>query len=82
MSIAYQLITTVPALEDFCQYAQGAGFLAVDTEFVRTRTYYARLGLVQVQAAERTALIDPVVLVNEGVSQLWRPCGSCLPMPI
>lgn len=76
MTIAYQLITSVPALEDFCQYAQGAGFLAVDTEFVRTRTYYARLGLVQVQAGERTALIDPVVLVNEGgesaMAPLWQ----------
>ncbi|WP_157981086.1 ribonuclease D [Pseudidiomarina insulisalsae] len=76
MTEQYQLITTQPALLTFCQQAQHADFLAVDTEFVRTRTYYARLGLVQVQAGDATALIDPVSLQAEqsdaALAPLWQ----------
>lgn len=34
--------------------------VALDTEFVRERTYYAQLGLVQVAAGEAISLIDPL----------------------
>lgn len=75
MSQSYQLITESAALLAFCQHAQQAEFLAVDTEFVRTRTYYAKLGLVQVQADQHIALIDPVALSSgggdDGLAPLW-----------
>ncbi|MCE9678601.1 ribonuclease D [Shewanella sp. AS1] len=41
------------------QYHQ-ASVLVLDTEFVRTRTYYARLGLIQVYDGKTLALIDPL----------------------
>lgn len=41
------LLTTVPAV------------LGLDTEFMRTDTFLPRLALVQVQVAERIALVDP-----------------------
>ncbi|WP_417688506.1 ribonuclease D [Pseudidiomarina sp.] len=76
MSQSYQLITEPAALLAFCQQAQQAEFLAVDTEFVRTRTYYAKLGLVQVQADAQIALIDPVALhadsEQDGLAPLWQ----------
>lgn len=40
----------------------GAARLAVDTEFFRERTYYARLCLVQLAAGDRVLLVDPLAI--------------------
>ena len=45
---SHQLITTVEELKAFCQRMAHQPWLAVDTEFVRERTYYAELSLIQV----------------------------------
>lgn len=66
----YQLLTTTAELEAFCQRARQFSFLALDTEFVRTRTYYAKLGLVQVKAGHETVLIDPLEVSD--LSSLWQ----------
>lgn len=58
--LPFQVITSNADLLAFCEQARHAPYLALDTEFVRTRTYYARLGLVQVRAGELLVLIDPV----------------------
>ena len=45
-------------------YAQGAlnhTTVALDTEFIRTQTYHAELGLVQLATPEAIALVDPLV---------------------
>lgn len=36
------------------------GLFALDAEFIRERTYYPRLALIQVATSERSVLIDPV----------------------
>lgn len=43
---------------------QGAPRVALDTEFVRERTFRARLGLVQVAAAGEVALVDAVRIAD------------------
>src|SRR5690554_2775669 len=58
--LPYQVITSNTELLAFCEHARQASFLALDTEFVRNRTYYARLGLVQVRTGDVLVLIDPV----------------------
>ena len=45
---ASPIIRTTPELDDACARARAAGVVALDTEFVWTRTYRPRLGLVQI----------------------------------
>ncbi len=51
------------------QYRQSQ-LLVLDTEFVRTRTYYARLGLIQAYDGKTLALIDPVAVSN--LAEFWQ----------
>ncbi len=57
-------ITTTEALAEFCQNARKHPFVTVDTEFLRERTYYSKLCLVQLavprNAPEDAVLVDPL----------------------
>ncbi len=66
----YQLIEDQHALNHLCEKLALAKVLAIDTEFVRTRTLYAKLGLLQVCDGEQVALIDPLVI--EDLSPFWQ----------
>jgi len=57
-----EFIDTPEALADFCAALKGHEWLALDTEFIREKTYYPKLCLVQVGVAERCACIDPLAL--------------------
>lgn len=48
------------ALQDFISFAVGHDAYYLDTEFHRERTYYPRIALVQIQAGNRLAVIDPL----------------------
>ncbi len=56
------LIDTPDALQTLCGQLRGSEWLALDTEFIRERTYYPRLCLIQVSNGEVAACIDPIVL--------------------
>lgn len=49
-------------LERLCKHLQGEPWIALDTEFVRERTYYARLCLIQLATPSLVACIDPLAL--------------------
>ncbi len=49
-------------LIDFCQRIAHSSWLAVDTEFLREKTYYPQLCLIQVANDDYIACIDPLVL--------------------
>lgn len=53
-----------------CQRYSQASLLAIDTEFVRTRTLYPKLGLIQINDGKTLALIDPVALPD--LSPFWQ----------
>ena len=52
------VITDTVALAEFCTRQRASSFVAVDTEFMRERTYWPILCLVQVAGAEEAAAID------------------------
>jgi ribonuclease D len=54
------LVESDEALRSFCGAIRGASFLSLDTEFVRIRTYYPELCLVQAAAGGQLACIDPL----------------------
>src|SRR5262249_13869015 len=54
------VITDSDALASFCARQSGASFVAVDTEFMRERTYWPVLCLVQVAGPEEACAIDPL----------------------
>jgi ribonuclease D len=54
------LITEAADLAAFCERVAGAELIAVDTEFMRERTYWPRLCLVQVAGPKEAAAIDPL----------------------
>ena len=55
-----QVLTSTSDLEEFCSALKGAPFITVDTEFMRERTYWSRLCLVQVASPTTEAIIDPL----------------------
>ena len=62
-------ITTTEALAEFCEEAKKHAYVTVDTEFLRERTYYSKLCLVQLAMPgtddSNGCLVDPLV---EGIS--------------
>lgn len=55
-------IDTKPALEEFVAQASSAHILAIDTEFMREKTYYPQLCLIQIAADDDIFIIDPLAL--------------------
>lgn len=58
----YQYIETIPQLEAACETLRHSPVLALDTEFIREKTYYARLCLIQIANEQHIYLIDPLQL--------------------
>ncbi len=54
-----QIITTTAALDKLCSDLSSDKFITVDTEFMRERTYWAKLCLIQIAGTEHEAIIDP-----------------------
>jgi len=84
----YQLIEDQNSLNLLCEQLAKAKVLAIDTEFVRTRTLYAKLGLLQVCDGEQLALIDPIaiddltpfwqLLTNADITKVLHACSEDL----
>lgn len=53
-----QLITTTAGLEALCSRLQDETFVTVDTEFMRERTYWPELCVVQLGGSQEVAVVD------------------------
>lgn len=69
------MITTDDGLRAVCEAASAASAVALDTEFVRTRTYYPQLGLLQLFDGRQVSLIDPLTITD------WAPMRDLLLNP-
>jgi ribonuclease D len=49
-------------LDDLCQRIENAPWIAVDTEFLREKTYYPKFCLLQLATPEWVACVDPIAL--------------------
>jgi ribonuclease D len=57
-----QFVDTAEALQALCAELLDSEWLAIDTEFIREKTYYPKLCLIQVCNGEIAACIDPLAL--------------------
>lgn len=81
-------ISTSDELSAFCERIGKEHVIAVDTEFLRERTYYPKLCLVQVGTASEIGAIDPILIkdlsplasifADERVTKVFHACGQDL----
>lgn len=80
------LITSDTLLKDFCQRAKKSEVLAIDTEFLREKTYRARLCLVQLATDDEQVAVDPFAVRdlsplvslfdNVNVTKVFHACSQ------
>ena len=61
-SATMQFIQNANELRTFCASVADADYLAIDTEFVRDKTYYPQLCLLQIASEDALACIDPLTI--------------------
>lgn len=54
------IITTTAELETVCARLGGAGYVTVDTEFMRDSTFWSKLCLIQLASPDEDFVIDPL----------------------
>ncbi|MFC5076943.1 Ribonuclease D [Vibrio thalassae] len=84
----YQIVTELAELESVCSKARESDVVMLDTEFVRIRTFYPKLGLIQLYDGEQLSLIDPLtisdftpfieLLKDTSVLKVLHACGEDL----
>ncbi len=81
-------ITTTADLMQFCATFGDEQFITVDTEFIRERTYFPQLCLIQVGTSKEAVAIDPIAgpdmdlaplyeaFANERLMKVFHACGQ------
>jgi len=62
--IKIEYIKKPEQLDDLCRRIENAPWIAVDTEFLREKTYYPKFCLLQLATPEWVACVDPIALPN------------------
>lgn len=66
-----QFVDSVTELDILCQKMQHEPWLAIDTEFLREKTYYPKFCLLQIATLEWVACVDPIALEGQ-MSELFE----------
>lgn len=62
--MTFLYIDTDNALKETCKQLEESEFLALDTEFIRERTYFSQLCLIQIANENTVACLDPLAINN------------------
>lgn len=86
MDVLY--LTTSEELIDFCARARASHILAVDTEFLREKTYFPKLCLIQVSTGQEIVVVDPILIddltplkslfENPNIVKIFHACSQDL----
>lgn len=70
-----QYINTADQLGELCGHIQKASWLALDTEFLREKTYYSKFCLLQIATPDWVACVDPIALpeLSELFEAIYNP---------
>jgi ribonuclease D len=76
------------AVGEFCDSIRGVPWIALDTEFIREKTYYPKLCLIQIGVPGRTVCIDPLanadltpvfdILYDRSIVKVLHACSQDL----
>ncbi len=58
----FELIDTEQGLEDVVAHVAAAPWIGIDTEFVRERTYFPKLCLIQIAFPDRLVIVDAIAI--------------------
>ena len=85
---SYILVEDELTLNDLCATWRDSSYLAMDTEFIRTSTFFPRVGLIQLNAGAGNYLIDPLrisnwdsfreLMSNKAITKIFHSCSEDL----
>ncbi len=85
---SYILVEDELTLNELCATWRNSSFLAMDTEFIRTSTFFPQVGLIQLNAGAGNYLIDPLrianwdpfreLMSNKGITKIFHSCSEDL----
>ena len=85
---SYVMVTEDDALHALCREWKQCSFLAMDTEFIRTTTFFPQVGLVQINAGQGNVLVDPLgiedwtpfseLMVDPSIVKVFHSCSEDL----
>ena len=81
-------VDSMRALENMCLDLKDKQWLALDTEFIRDKTYYPKLALIQIASTDRVYCVDPLalrsldslfeLLENEAITKVFHSAAQDL----
>jgi len=84
----FTFIDSEPAFKQACEICADSDWLVIDTEFIRTNTFYPKPGLIQLLSGESCFLVDPLaisetqlladLLVNPAITKIIHACSEDL----
>lgn len=80
------LIESDAQFRDFIQRCRASSYMAIDTEFLREKTYYAKLCLLQIAIEGEVTIVDPFkidhldvmaeVLIDPSIVKIFHACSQ------